>query len=178
MLTDAKQPKFSSWGNLPIWIGFPRTGIYPDISFIFKNFGGLLWPNMIGQEFVFFNCSWEILSCQFINKPKLPSSLFTVLHSTALNFTYILHCSSTFTLQYLSEVQCSAVQCSSELTTQIFLQVDSTVKEIRPVCFFGPKLAFYVFTWLFFCGQIYIIGQHFKVLQMTSNSTCIWSIEF
>ena len=28
-----------------------------------------------------------------------------------------------------------------------------------------------------FCGQIYIIGQNFKVLQITSNSVCIWSIE-
>ena len=29
-----------------------------------------------------------------------------------------------------------------------------------------------------FCGQIYIIGQNFKVLQMTSNLAYIWSIEF
>ena len=31
----------------PIWVGFPRTGIYPDICHFFENFGGLLWPYLI-----------------------------------------------------------------------------------------------------------------------------------
>ena len=30
-----------------IWVGFPRTGIYPDIGNFFENFGDLLWPNLI-----------------------------------------------------------------------------------------------------------------------------------
>ena len=33
--------------QLPIWVGFPRTGIYPDICHFFENVGGLLWPYLI-----------------------------------------------------------------------------------------------------------------------------------
>ena len=33
--------------NCYICVGFPRTGIYPDIDNFFENFGGLLWLNLI-----------------------------------------------------------------------------------------------------------------------------------
>ena len=33
--------------GLYIWVGFLRTGIYPDIDHFLENFGGLLWPSLI-----------------------------------------------------------------------------------------------------------------------------------
>ena len=36
---------YGMWDH--IWVGFPRTGIYPDICHFFENFEGLLWPYLI-----------------------------------------------------------------------------------------------------------------------------------
>ena len=37
LLNDAKQAKFPSWWNIPIWVSFPRTGILTILGEFFEN---------------------------------------------------------------------------------------------------------------------------------------------
>ena len=48
-IVSSKQVTFDLFTPAPgsIWVGFPRTGIYPDICQFLENFEGLLWPNLI-----------------------------------------------------------------------------------------------------------------------------------
>ena len=68
----------------------------------------------------------------------------------------------------------------SQSVNNIFLQVDSTVdrsKKLGPI-FFRTKNVVLCLHMAIFCSQIYITGQNFKVLQMTSNLAYICSIKF
>ena len=48
----------------------------------------------------------------------------------------------------------------------------------KKVHFFFLPIFFFISPHSHFCSQFYIMGQHFKVLQMSSNSAYIWSMNY
>ena len=45
--SDMTQPKFLSWGNIPIWVGFPKMAILPFSCHFKENIVRPMKPNLI-----------------------------------------------------------------------------------------------------------------------------------
>ena len=75
------------------------------------------------------------------------------------------------TLLSCSQITLLRGDLQSQSDTNIFLQVDSTVdrSQNKVQFFFRTKNVVLFLHMAIFCGQFYITGQHFKVLEMTSN---------